>query len=80
MNGKKVLLKFIALLINILLVACANDARATDYSKPEHWLNIPAVIDKKVDVFYLYPTAWKKVNKDDPNIDEIDNPLMLKLV
>jgi hypothetical protein len=50
---------------------------ATDYSKPEHWLTIPVVIDKKVDVFYLYPTAWRKVNETDPDICAIDNASML---
>ena len=38
----------------------------------------PAVVDKAVDVFYLYPTSWMKVKQSDPNICEIDNPLMLK--
>jgi hypothetical protein len=30
-----------------------------------------------VDVFYLYPTSWQKINQSDPNICEIDNPMML---
>jgi len=78
MIRKKVVLIFFTLLINISFAACGNGIKATDYSKPEHWLSVPAVVDKAVDVFYLYPTAWKKVNKTDPNVDEIDNPLMLK--
>ena len=49
---------------------------ATDYSKPEHWLAMPVVLDKKVDVFYLYPTAWLKVDKNEANICEINNPTM----
>jgi len=49
----------------------------TNYSNPEHWLSLPASAEKEVDVFYLYPTAWQKVNKDDPNICEINNPSML---
>jgi len=40
-------------------------------------LSLPAVVDKEVDVFYLYPTAWQKVNTTDPDICEIDNPSML---
>lgn len=51
---------------------------ATDYSKNEHWLNIPKTVTKKVDVFYLYPSAWAKVNENDPIICEIDNPIMIK--
>ena len=81
MNVKKTLLLFIALFISLTLVACGDDSKsepkATDYSKSEHWLSLPAVVDKEVDVFYLYPTAWQKVNTTDPNICEIDNPSML---
>jgi len=54
-----------------------NEENATDYSKSEHWLSLPASVDKKVDVFFLYPTAWQKVNNSDPNICDIDNPSML---
>ena len=50
----------------------------TDYSKSEHWLSLPVSADKKVDVFYLYPTAWQKVDENEPNICAIDNPSMLK--
>lgn len=50
---------------------------ATDYSVAAHWLAMPTAISKPVDVFYLYPTAWQKVNSTDPNICEIDNPSML---
>lgn len=49
---------------------------ATDYSQTAHWLSIPAPI-MAVDVFYLYPTCWQKVNSTDPNICNIDNPSML---
>ena len=37
----------------------------TDYSKAEHWLVLPVSIEKEVDVFYLYPTAWQKINKEE---------------
>lgn len=50
---------------------------ATDYSKAEHWLALPVSNEKTVDVFYLYPTAWQKANKSDPNICDINNPSML---
>ena len=62
---------------------CKSDSRtpqyiptATDYSQAAHWLSLPATV-KPVDVFYLYPTAWKKINTTDPNICEIDNASML---
>jgi len=54
-----------------------NEENATDYSKSEHWLSIPASVDKEVDVFYIYPTVWQKVDEDEPNICDIDNPSML---
>jgi len=49
---------------------------ATDYSQALHWLSAPAPV-MAVDVFYLYPTSWKKVNSTDPNICNIDNASML---
>lgn len=54
-----------------------NSEQPTDYSVATHWLSLPASTDKEVDVFYVYPTAWQKVNKEDPNICDIDNPSML---
>ncbi|WP_243136747.1 DUF3089 domain-containing protein [Acetobacterium paludosum] len=52
--------------------------QATDYSQSNHWLNLPTENNKDVDVFYLYPSAWAKVNADDPIICDIDNPVMLQ--
>jgi len=49
---------------------------ATDYSQTAHWLSVPAP-DMAVDVFYLYPTCWQKIDSTDPNICNIDNPSML---
>jgi len=49
---------------------------ATDYSQAAHWLSVPAPV-MEVDVFYLYPTCWQKVNSTDPNICNIDNLSML---
>jgi len=48
----------------------------TDYSDAAHWLSIPS-IDKSVDIFYLYPTAWHKVDSTEPNICQIDHAMML---
>ncbi len=47
----------------------------TDYSKSEHWLNIPDT-DYAVDVFYLYPTTWTR-NDGEPYVCEIDNKSMI---
>jgi hypothetical protein len=78
MVGKNFLFFLAMVIMSITLTACGNDIKATDYSKPEFWLSRPAVVDKAVDVFYLYPTAYQKVNKDDPNVGPIDSPAMLK--
>ena len=72
----------VALCFSLTLVACGSDSSssatvATDYSQSAHWLSLPATT-KAVDVFYVYPTAWQKVNPTDPNINEIDNASMLK--
>lgn len=73
----------VAVFLVLLLFLGLNNAvqkdatQPTDYSKPAHWLSLPSVIDKNVDIFYLYPTAWQKTNASDPNICEIDNPSML---
>jgi hypothetical protein len=69
-----------ALWLGITLAACGTDCSsstpaATDYSQAANWLALPATT-KVVDVFYLYPTAWNKVNTTDPNINEIDNASM----
>ncbi len=34
---------------------------ATDYSNPNNWLVVPTVLDKNVDIFYIYPTAYYSV-------------------
>ena len=82
MNLKKIQSLIIMFLVSFTLVVCGNDSLtsapvATDYSKSEYWLSLPAAADKEVDVFYLYPTAWHKVDANEPNICEIDNPSML---
>lgn len=84
MKSSSLLLWVLMLLLGLPGTLVAQEASpskpmATDYSKPEHWVNVPVVLDKKVDVFYLYPTAWKKDTESDPNVCAIDNHYMLKL-
>jgi len=83
MSVKNSLLVLIALLLSFAPVACGNDSsnsalQATDYSKSEHWLSLPAAVDKDVDVFYLYPTAWISTDHSNPHICAIDEPSMLQ--
>lgn len=82
MKIKNSLLVMLTLLTGLTLGACSDRsssdepaAIATDYSQAEHWLSLPPTT-KNVDVFYLYPTAWRKQNETDPNINEIDNASM----
>lgn len=78
--GILALIQFVFLII--CCAGCTKDdapqpvAAATDYSQTAHWLSAPAPV-QEVDVFYLYPTCWQKVNPSDPNICNIDNPSML---
>ena len=78
MNAKRIILVVMALLFSLTFTAYANTEAATNYANPEHWLALPASPDKPVDVFYLYPTVFQKVNKNEPNICNIDNPVMVK--
>ena len=81
MIAKKTLLLIITLLVSFTLAACGKDSsnsapQATDYSQAAHWLSLPAVTEK-VDIFYLYPTAWTSTDPDNPHICAIDEPSML---
>jgi len=93
MKTKKIILLGVTLLISLTFVGCNNQNKttenttdettetkvdATDYSKSNNWLSVPTSITKDVDIFYLYPTAWQKVDQNEPNICAIDNPSMLK--
>lgn len=53
---------------------------AVDYSQSKHWLELPSHIDlnKKVDIFYVYPTTFERVNDEAPFIAEIDDAGMLE--
>ena len=72
------LLFIIIYFLSSTVVPDINEENAIDYSKSEHWLSLPASVDKEVDVFYLYPTAWTSTDPD-PQICAIDNPSMLVL-
>lgn len=79
MNDLKIIF-FWGSLISAAIYGCAKDSdeviQATDYSISSHWLSIPKT-NKPVDVFYIYPTAWHKIDSTEPNICAINNPTML---
>lgn len=54
-----------------------QSTNATDYAVPSHWLSVPVVTNKAVDLFYLYPTAWTSTNPN-PEVCAIDEPSMLQ--
>jgi hypothetical protein len=78
MAMKKLWLFVIVLCFSLTMTGYASESQAVDYSQSAHWLSLPKVADKAVDVFYLYPTAWHKVDEGEPNVCKIDNPIMLK--
>lgn len=80
MNKRLNFLLLLSFTLTLLSNSCKKDDDitivATDYSVSTHWLTKPNA-DKPVDVFYLYPTAWHKVDSTEPNICKIDNAAML---
>ena len=50
----------------------------TDYSRPARWLSLPTTVDKKVDVFYLYPSEYTKAAPSAPIVGPIDDPGMMQ--
>ena len=50
----------------------------TDYSRPSRWLSLPTTVDKKVDVFYLYPSEYTKAAPSAPIVGPIDDPGMMQ--
>jgi len=53
-------------------------AGTTNYAAPAHWLFVPKKPRMKVDVFYLYPTAYTKADPSAPIIGPIDDPGMMR--
>lgn len=51
--------------------------KTPDYSQAALWLSLPSSTSKKVDVFFLYPSAYQKANASDPMICAIDDPGMM---
>jgi Protein of unknown function (DUF3089) len=58
--------------------AAAAPVKPTDYSVRGHWLSLPTAIVGRVDVFYLYPSAYTKESPDAPNVGPVDDPGMMQ--
>ena len=60
------------------LLACDLFRSRSVYANNELWLSLPDNSNKSVDVFYLYPTVWGRINEHDAPICNIDNAMMLQ--
>lgn len=75
---------FITGLTVLLVIGCGSGDSVTpalaatpDYSQTANWLALSSPI-KNVDVFYVYPTAYKKAASSDPDFCAINNPTMVQ--
>lgn len=82
LNRAIIEMKYTLIIVLLFLIyatlSCGKKPTVPDYSKAKYWLSLPASSEKRVDVFFVYPTAWSKIKKNDPNICDIDNPSMLE--
>lgn len=75
-------IRFCVVLLGLLfcpLTATAYElgpTQTSDYSQTDNWLALPAAIEKPVDVFYLYPTAWAQPDGHGPVSCAVDDPAM----
>ena len=53
MKRRSIVFMVAVLSLGIVLAGCSAKKDVTDYSKAEHWMNIPTATSKTVDVFYL---------------------------
>ncbi len=77
---KRIIWIGLAAMMLLVMSGCAapqTEQAAIDYGKREHWLALPEKPEKPVDVIYLYPTVWYKIDQQEPNICAIDNATML---
>lgn len=77
MKRKNIVLLVVVVGLGLVLSGCGAKKDVTDYSKAEHWLNVPTSTEKQVDVFYLYPTTYSPADQSDPSISTIDDAGMM---
>ena len=82
MSAKRILALTIAVLVGSAVLAAsavAAPVKPTDYQSRSHWLYLPgkSVKQKKVAVFYVYPTAYSRV-PGGPIYAAIDDPGMVQ--
>ncbi len=59
-------------------VPATNSQGVPDYANSSNWLSLPSskTAEKKVDVFFLYPTAYQQSSSSDPIVCAVNNPQM----
>ncbi|MBC3898884.1 DUF3089 domain-containing protein [Acetobacterium malicum] len=77
MKRKNIVLLLVVVGLGLVLSGCGAKKDVTDYSKAEHWLNVPTSTEKQVDVFYLYPTTYAPADQTNPSISTIDDAGMM---
>ncbi len=64
--------------VSVASTAAGAPIKATNYAVRSHWLSMPAKISKKVDVFYLYSSAYTRTSPSEPDICPVDDPGMMQ--
>jgi len=82
MRARKILILAAAALVGVAVVAstaAAAPAKPTDYQSRSHWLYLPSksVKQKRVAVFYVYPTAYARA-PGGPIYCPVDDPGMMQ--
>ena len=82
MRARKILILAAAALVGVAVVAstaAAAPVKPTDYQSRSHWLYLPSksVKQKKVAVFYVYPTAYARA-PGGPIYCAVDDPGMMQ--
>ena len=82
MSAKRILVLTIAVLVGSVVLAASAAAapvKPTDYRSRSHWLYLPSksVRQKKVAVFYVYPTAYSRA-PGGPIYSAVDDPGMMQ--
>ena len=82
MSAKRILTLAIAALVGSAVLAApatAAPVKPTDYRSRSHWLSLPgkSVKQKKVAVFYVYPTAYSRA-PGGPIYSAVDDPGMMR--
>ena len=84
MRVKTLLVAGVAALLAAATLASAATAAPppavtpTDYSQSAHWLHVPRASPWKVDVFYVYPTAYSRTDASQPIFCPVDYPGMVQ--